>query len=66
MPSLVGQQPIFESIDGGFTQTFFEQPASNAEADLDLKYTIALAYPHNISLYQLGDAWIQADMDGRT
>lgn len=54
-PKLVGERPIFDSIDGGVLQTEVESFSYNGESDLDLQYAMALVYPQNVTLYQVGD-----------
>lgn len=54
-PKLVGDRPIFDSIDGGFLQTEYESFNYNGESDLDLEYAMTLVYPQNVTLYQVGD-----------
>lgn len=62
-PNLVGDRPIFDSIDGG---VLVESPMNfsfNGESDLDLEYAIALSQPQNITLYQTGDDIIGASFN---
>ncbi|KAN0090293.1 Peptidase S8/S53 domain containing protein [Hyaloscypha variabilis] len=54
-PSLVGQRPTFDSIDGGLLQTEVESFDYNGESDLDLEYGMTLVYPQKVTLYQTGD-----------
>ncbi|KAL9623206.1 MAG: hypothetical protein Q9160_002521 [Pyrenula sp. 1 TL-2023] len=54
-PPLVGQRPIFDSIDGGVLQTTNESFQFNGESDLDLEYALTLVYPQKVTLYQVGD-----------
>lgn len=54
-PPLVGQRPIFDSIDGGLLQTFNESFDYNGEYDLDLEYAMTFVYPQKVTLYQTGD-----------
>jgi tripeptidyl-peptidase I len=55
MPSLVGQRPKLESIDGGDLQSIAQNFVFNGEADLDLEYSMSLTYPLNVTNYQVGD-----------
>jgi len=55
-PPLVGQRPIFDSIDGGYLQTEVESFNYNGESDLDLEYAMSLVYPQKVTLYQVGDS----------
>ncbi|KFZ20322.1 hypothetical protein V501_00195 [Pseudogymnoascus sp. VKM F-4519 (FW-2642)] len=63
MPEALGKEPVFESIDGGFLQNFSKQFAFNGEVSLDLEYSMALVYPQNVTLYSVGDLWMQGDMN---
>lgn len=54
-PELVGQRPIFDSIDGGVLQTEVEDFDYNGESDLDLEIGMVLVYPQKVTLYQVGD-----------
>lgn len=54
-PPLVGKSPIFDSIDGGILQTTDQSFGYNGESDLDLEYAMALVYPLQVTLYQVGD-----------
>ncbi|KAK3694162.1 peptidase S8/S53 domain-containing protein [Podospora appendiculata] len=53
-----GTSPILNKIDGGFLS---DEAGSGirGESNLDLCYAIALTYPQNVTLYQVGDsvAW---------
>ncbi|EEQ28740.1 Tripeptidyl-peptidase sed1 [Microsporum canis] len=62
-PSMVGNRPKFESIDGGFIQTLVPSFAFNGEADLDIEYAMALTHPLNITNYQVGDIWSLGNMN---
>lgn len=53
--NLVGERPIFDSIDGGVLQTEVESFDYNGESDLDLEYAMTLVYPQKVTLYQVGD-----------
>jgi tripeptidyl-peptidase I len=55
-PALVGQVPTMNSIDGGALYTLLQEADYNEESDLDLTYAMALAYPLNVTLYQVGDS----------
>lgn len=52
---LVGQRPIFDSVDGGVLQTIVESFSYNGESDLDLEYAMTLVAPQSVTLYQVGD-----------
>ncbi|KAI9757050.1 MAG: hypothetical protein M4579_003619 [Chaenotheca gracillima] len=52
---LVGKPPKLDSIDGGVLQTIVESFEYNGESNLDLQYAMALVYPLNVTLYQVGD-----------
>lgn len=52
---LLGQRPIFDSMDGGVLQTIDEAFQFNGESDLDLEYAMALVAPQTVTLYQVGD-----------
>lgn len=54
-PALVGKTPIFDSIDGGVAQNTTQSFGDNGESDLDLEYAMALAFPQEVTLYQVGD-----------
>lgn len=54
-PPLVGKAPTFISIDGGVDQTTDQSFNYNGESDLDLEYAMALVYPQQVTLYQVGD-----------
>ena len=51
----VGNRPIFDSIDGGVNQQTNMSFGLNGESDLDLEYAMALVYPQQVTLYQVGD-----------
>ncbi|KAF7800223.1 hypothetical protein EIP86_011470 [Pleurotus ostreatoroseus] len=52
----VGQRPLFNSIDGGVSQTVEQDFNTNGEADLDLEYAMALVgKTQPVTLYQVGD-----------
>ncbi|KAI1331465.1 subtilisin-like protein [Xylariaceae sp. FL0255] len=58
VPQAVGEAPVFDSIDGGYLfQGFNSTTAFNylGEPSLDLQYSMALLYPQNVILYQVGD-----------
>jgi tripeptidyl-peptidase I len=63
MPEAVGNAPAFESVNGGYLQNISEQFSFNGETSLDLEYTMTLAYPQNVTLYEVGDLWVHADMN---
>ena len=63
MPSLVGQRPKLESIDGGALQSIAQGFVFNGEADLDLEYSMSLTYPLNVTNYQVGDMLISGTMN---
>jgi len=50
----VGSRPILASIDGGYISST-QNLNLNAESNLDLQYAMALVYPQNVTLYQVGD-----------
>ncbi|KAG9246746.1 peptidase S8/S53 domain-containing protein [Calycina marina] len=50
-----GTAPTVDLIDGAVVQTTTESFALNGESDLDLEYAIALVYPQEVTLYQVGD-----------
>lgn len=52
---LVGKSPILNSVDGGLPQTQTQSFNYTGESDLDLEYAMALAYPQEVTLYQIGD-----------
>lgn len=54
-PELMGERPIFDSIDGGVLQTIVESFNYNAESNLDLEYAMVLVAPQQVQLYQVGD-----------
>ncbi|KAL9489828.1 hypothetical protein ACSS6W_002105 [Trichoderma asperelloides] len=54
-PELVGQRPHLNSIDGGYPQQQQEDVYDNMESDLDLEYAMALVYPQEVTLFQVGD-----------
>lgn len=51
----VGHSPRELDIDGGYQQTQDQGFGSNGEPDLDLEYAMALVYPQQVTLYQVGD-----------
>ncbi|PNP44155.1 hypothetical protein TGAMA5MH_04442 [Trichoderma gamsii] len=54
-PEQVGQRPHLNSIDGGYPQQQQEDLYDNTEPDLDLEYAMALVYPQEVTLFQVGD-----------
>lgn len=55
-PDLVGQRPVFTSIDGGVDQTTNTGFNYNGESNLDLQYGMALVTAkQKVTLYQVGD-----------
>ncbi|KAJ4303981.1 hypothetical protein N0V88_001584 [Collariella sp. IMI 366227] len=52
-----GTSPIFNGIDGGFLSTE-SGSGIRGESNLDLCYAMALTYPQNVTLYQVGDSVI--------
>lgn len=54
-PAIVGKPPKYVSIDGGVVQTQVKSFNYNGESDLDLEYAMALVYPQNVTLFQVGD-----------
>ena len=51
----IGYRPKLASIDGGALVTGTPGFSNNGESNLDLQYAIALTYPVDITLYQVGD-----------
>ncbi|KAK4154902.1 peptidase S8/S53 domain-containing protein [Chaetomidium leptoderma] len=53
-----GTAPIFNGIDGGYLSPE-SGSGTRGESNLDLCYAMALTYPQNVTLYQVGDsvAW---------
>ncbi|KAK8002133.1 hypothetical protein PG991_014355 [Apiospora marii] len=56
----VGERPILDSIDGGsvlqnLTGKNLTSMGYYAESSLDLEYAMALVYPQQVTLYQVGD-----------
>ncbi|KAB8356425.1 hypothetical protein FH972_024008 [Carpinus fangiana] len=51
----IGNRPILASIDGGVVQQTDQGFNLNGESNLDLEYAMALVYPQNVTLYQVGD-----------
>ncbi|KAK3330744.1 peptidase S8/S53 domain-containing protein [Apodospora peruviana] len=49
-----GTAPVYNPIDGGYLS---DEPGitTRGESNLDLCYAIALTYPQNVTLYQVGD-----------
>ncbi|KAF2435263.1 subtilisin-like protein [Tothia fuscella] len=62
-PTMVGNRPKLESIDGGFLQDFVKIFNFNSEPDLDLEYAMSLTSPMNITNYQVGDMWHIGNMN---
>jgi tripeptidyl-peptidase I len=58
MPSMVGQRPVMDAIDGGYYQTTYQLFPFNAEPDIDFEYAMPLVYPLNVTNYQVGDQFI--------
>ncbi|KIM96701.1 hypothetical protein OIDMADRAFT_94140, partial [Oidiodendron maius Zn] len=58
-PQAVGERPTFDSIDGGFLyDTGLNDTTAFSylgEPSLDLQYSMALVYPQDVILYQVGD-----------
>jgi tripeptidyl-peptidase-1 len=63
MPSLTGHRPSMELIDGGFWQNFVQAFPFNAEADVDMEYSMSLVYPQNVTNYQVGDELLAGTMN---
>lgn len=51
----VGNRPILNSLDGGYAQQDLKGFGYNGESNLDLEYAMALVYPQNVTLFQVGD-----------
>jgi tripeptidyl-peptidase-1 len=49
-----GTAPVFNGIDGGYISTEHGY-ITRGESNLDLCYAMALTYPQNVTLYQVGD-----------
>jgi tripeptidyl-peptidase-1 len=49
-----GTAPVFNGIDGGYLSTD-SGSGTRGESNLDLCYAMALTYPQNVTLYQVGD-----------
>jgi tripeptidyl-peptidase-1 len=54
-PSLVGQPPIVKLVDNGVLQTENQSFNFNGESALDLQFAMALIFPQQATLYQVGD-----------
>jgi tripeptidyl-peptidase-1 len=54
-PDMVGERPIFDSMDGGVLQTAYQSFGYNGESDLDLQYGMTLVWPQKVTLFQVGD-----------
>ncbi|PBP18238.1 hypothetical protein BUE80_DR011052 [Diplocarpon rosae] len=52
---MIGQRPIFNSIDGGYLQTDRQSFVYNGESNLDLEYAMSLVYPQEVTFYQVAD-----------
>jgi tripeptidyl-peptidase-1 len=62
-PSLVGQRPVIDPIDGGYLQTSYNFTPFNLEADLDFQYAMALTYPTPVLDIQVGDEFVSGDVN---
>ena len=60
-PELVGSRPQMLAIDGGYTQEVLEAWELNLESNLDLEYTMSLAYPLPVTNIQVGDEFLGGD-----
>jgi tripeptidyl-peptidase I len=58
MPSMVGQRPHIDPVDGGYWQTTYQNFAFNGEPDVDFEYSMSLVSPQNVTNYQVGDSII--------
>ncbi len=54
-PAQVGQGPTEDLIDGAVVQTTNQSFSFNGESALDLEFAMALIYPQQVTLYQVGD-----------
>ncbi|KAL2065941.1 hypothetical protein VTL71DRAFT_3611 [Oculimacula yallundae] len=54
-PSLDGASPNINLIDGAIVQQTTKSFQLNGESGLDLEYAMALVYPQQVTLYQVGD-----------
>lgn len=57
-PEAEGEAPVVDYIDGGYEYTGYNLTTSFdylGEPSLDLQYSMALLYPQNVVLYQVGD-----------
>jgi tripeptidyl-peptidase-1 len=50
-----GTSPVFQGIDGGYLSSEATVDV-RGESNLDLEYAMALTYPNNVTLYQVGDS----------
>jgi tripeptidyl-peptidase I len=57
-PEIVGRRPQMLPIDGGYTQELLEAWEFNLESNLDLEYTMSLAYPLPVTDIQVGDEFL--------
>ncbi|KAH8592563.1 peptidase S8/S53 domain-containing protein [Bisporella sp. PMI_857] len=62
-PEAFGRKPIFESIDGGTLQNISNAFVFTGESTLDMEYTMSLAHPQNVTLFQVGDLWKLGSMN---
>ena len=56
-PEIVGERPLLERIDGGYTQTDYKMLPFNVEPDLDFEYAMALTAPQTVIDIQVGDKY---------
>lgn len=54
-PALRGKSPQIELLDNAVVQTTNQSFSFNGESALDLEYAMALIYPQQATLYQVGD-----------
>jgi tripeptidyl-peptidase-1 len=62
-PSLVGQRPIVEAIDGGYMQAVVIDSMFNLEPNLDFQYAMAIAYPQPVINLQVGDMYLGGNLN---
>ncbi|EPS41024.1 hypothetical protein H072_5086 [Dactylellina haptotyla CBS 200.50] len=54
-PAQVGQSPTLKSINGGYVLPFTGDWWNAVETNMDLQYAMAIVYPQNVTLFQVGD-----------
>jgi tripeptidyl-peptidase-1 len=55
LPQLSGKSPITKFIDGAVLQTTNQSFNFNGESALDLEFAMALIFPQQVTLFQVGD-----------